>query len=80
MSARIVLTLTDLGDLLSWCSNLRFPPLGVSVLAVMAFWIGCGLLALQAAMPMVDFLPDVGCNRSRSSSVPKIQRMASMER
>ncbi len=73
--ARIVLTLTDLEDLLSWHSNLCFP-LNVGVLVVVTFWTGCCLLALQVAMPMVEF-PGVSCVSS-SSSVPRMKKMTSM--
>ncbi len=58
ISARIVLTLTDLGDLLSWHSALRFPPLGVGVLAVVAFWVGCCPAEVRVFIPMVE-LTDV---------------------
>ncbi len=59
ISARIELTSTDVGDLLRR-SDRHFPPLGVVVLVVVAFWIGCGLLALRVVIPMVAVLDDFG--------------------
>jgi hypothetical protein len=76
MPARIKLTSTDVGDLL--CHFIRLlPPMGVVVLATVAFWIGCGLLALRVEIPMVDVIGVGRCN-STSSRVPVMKKMTSM--
>jgi hypothetical protein len=76
MSARIELTSTDVGDLL--CHFVRLlTPTGVVVLATVAFWIGCGLLALGVEIPMVDVIGIGWCNSS-SSRVPAMKKMMSM--
>ncbi len=76
MSARIELTSTDVGDLLC-CFVRLLTPAGVVVLATVAFWIGCGLLALWVEIPMVDVIGVGRCNSS-SSMVPGMKKMTLM--
>ncbi len=69
---------TDVGDLL--CRLVRLlTPTGVVVLATVAFWIGCGLLALRVEIPMVDVIGVGWCNSS-SSRVLGMKKMTSMGR
>jgi hypothetical protein len=73
MSARIELTSTDVGDLLC-CFVRLLTPMGVVVLGTVAFWIGCGLLALRVEIPMVDVI-GIGQCSSSSSRVPGLKKM-----
>jgi hypothetical protein len=78
MSARLELTSTHIGDLLC-CFVRLLTPMGVVVLAAVAFWIGCGLLALRVEIPMVDVIGIGRCNSS-SSRVSGMKKMMTMGR